>query len=54
MCDGTENSFFECKYDRSQTPENLSELFAIIARCIGKQTDDFVISLSKTQLIFVF
>ncbi|CAF4516867.1 unnamed protein product, partial [Didymodactylos carnosus] len=36
ICDGTEKSFYECKYDRSLTTKNISELSAIVARCIGK------------------
>ncbi|CAF1196928.1 unnamed protein product, partial [Didymodactylos carnosus] len=34
ICDGSENDFYECKYDRSQAGKNISELFAIVARCI--------------------
>ncbi|CAF3951465.1 unnamed protein product [Rotaria sordida] len=34
LCDGTEKDFYECKYDRTQTSNNASDLFAIIARCI--------------------
>jgi hypothetical protein len=36
ICDGTENSFYDCKFDRSQISTNISHLFAIITRCIGK------------------
>ncbi len=37
VCDGTENTFFDCKYDRSQISTTVSGLFAIITRCIGKR-----------------
>jgi hypothetical protein len=37
ICDGTENSFFNCKYDRAQTSTKITDLFAIITRCIGKK-----------------
>jgi hypothetical protein len=36
ICDGTENNFYDCKYDRAQASSNASELFAVVARCIGK------------------
>ncbi|CAF0892529.1 unnamed protein product [Adineta steineri] len=34
LCDGTETSFHDCKYQRSQTTITTSDLFAIITRCI--------------------
>ncbi|CAF3037272.1 unnamed protein product [Rotaria sp. Silwood2] len=34
LCDGTEKDFYECKYDRTQTSNIVSDLFAVIARCI--------------------
>lgn len=37
ICDGTEKEFYECKYDRTQTAKNVSDLFAIITRCISKR-----------------
>jgi hypothetical protein len=36
LCDGTEKEFYDCKYDRSLASSNISELFAVVARCIGK------------------
>ena len=36
MCDGTESTFFECKYERPKATDKDSELLAIITRCIGK------------------
>jgi len=36
LCDGTENDFYDCKYDRAQLSNNASTLFAIVTRCIGK------------------
>jgi hypothetical protein len=37
ICDGTENGFFDCKYDRAHV-SNKGSLSAIITRCIGKRT----------------
>jgi len=34
LCDGTETNFYECKYDRVQTTNTVSDLYAIVARCI--------------------
>ncbi len=45
VCDGTETTFFGCKYDRTQISTNISSLFAIITRCIGK-----IISCSKISI----
>ncbi len=36
ICDGTETSFYGCKYDRTQVSTNMDDSFAIITRCIGK------------------
>ncbi len=36
VCDGTEKSFYDCKYDRSLALIDKGDLFAIITRCIGK------------------
>ena len=36
LCDGTEKDFYDCKYDRSLASSDISELFAIVARCVGK------------------
>jgi hypothetical protein len=36
LCDGTENDFYDCKYDRAQVAKNTRDLFAVITRCIGK------------------
>jgi hypothetical protein len=36
LCDGTETDFYDCKYDRTQAATNISDLFAIVTRCIGK------------------
>ncbi|CAF2071672.1 unnamed protein product [Rotaria magnacalcarata] len=34
ICDGTEKTFYDCKFDRSKVSSNVNELFAIITRCI--------------------
>ncbi|CAF0791242.1 unnamed protein product [Adineta steineri] len=34
LCDGTEKDFYDCKYDRKLGLSDISELFAVVARCI--------------------
>ncbi|CAF1651115.1 unnamed protein product [Adineta ricciae] len=34
LCDGTEKDFYDCKYDRSLASGDISELFAVVARCV--------------------
>jgi hypothetical protein len=36
LCDGTETDFYDCKYDRAQAGKSITDLFAIVTRCIGK------------------
>jgi hypothetical protein len=39
ICDGSEKDFYDCKYDRTQSTRNMTDLFAIVARCIGQLAD---------------